>query len=271
MMKKALFILAVTALACLIPYWLAAGPGPDSPCSLTILYDNYVSRPGTKADWGFSCLVRGMEKTILFDTGTRPDILFHNMKELQAGAREIQLLVLSHMHGDHTGGVPALIEQNPLLTVFIPAVWPAEFAGRFLKNAAKIEQNSGPAGIVQNVHLTGGMGDSIVEQAMVLDTAEGLVVITGCAHPGIVPIVKKAKEMLGKPVYLVLGGFHLVNHSETQIRDIIAGFRQMGVRKCSATHCTGDPAIKLFREAYGDDYLTAGTGAVIPLPRPAGK
>ena len=66
-----------------------------------------------------------------------------------------------------------------------------------------------PVQICKNVHTTGEMGVQIKEQALILDTSKGLVVITGCAHPGIVDIVKKAKEVVKKDIDLVFGGFHL--------------------------------------------------------------
>ena len=62
--------------------------------------------------------------------------------------------------------------------------------------------------LCKNVYLTGEMGFSIKEQSLILNTPEGLIVITGCAHPGIVEIVKKAKAMLNRDIYLAIGGFH---------------------------------------------------------------
>jgi 7,8-dihydropterin-6-yl-methyl-4-(beta-D-ribofuranosyl)aminobenzene 5'-phosphate synthase len=267
MLKKILLIFLLFTILCAFPFFSQTRGDDNGFCSITVLYDNYVSRGGTKADWGFSCLIQGMEKTILFDTGTKPDILLHNMKELKVDENRIDLLVLSHMHTDHTGGIPGFLEKNNHVLVYIPAEWPEHFTARFLDKKVKVERIQGPEEIIKNVHLTGGLGSGIIEQAVVLDTPQGLVIITGCAHPGIVEIVKKAKAMIDKKIYLVLGGFHLLNHSEGQIKQIIDEFKKLGVKKCAATHCTGDPAIRLFQEAYGGDYIPAGTGVVINIPQ----
>ncbi len=104
------------------------------------------------------------------------------------------------------------------------------------------------------------------EQFLVLETPKGLVVITGCAHPGIVQIVQKAKEMLEKDVYFVIGGFHLLNDSDSQVRSKIGQFRSMGVQKVGASHCTGDRAIALFEQEYGNDFVPSGVGQLtIPV------
>jgi lysophospholipase L1-like esterase len=117
--------------------------------------------------------------------------------------------------------------------------------------------------ICKNVYLTGAMGKSPVEQTLVLNTEDGLVVVTGCAHPGIVGMVKQAKEMLDRPVDLVCGGFHLLNMSDEQVKGIIAEFKALGVKRVGATHCTGEKQIALIREAYGADFVPLGVGRVL--------
>jgi 7,8-dihydropterin-6-yl-methyl-4-(beta-D-ribofuranosyl)aminobenzene 5'-phosphate synthase len=109
------------------------------------------------------------------------------------------------------------------------------------------------------------MGDQIKEQSLILNMSQGLVIVTGCSHQGIVNILKKAKEMFDREILLVFGGFHLMQHSDDQINDIIQSFREIGVQKCGATHCTGDRQITLFQEAYDDDYVPIGTGRIIRI------
>ena len=79
---------------------------------VTILYDNYIHTEGTKSDWGYSCLIEGTEKTILFDTGTKGDILMYNMRQLNIDPKKVDLVVISHEHGDHTGGLPAFSKKT---------------------------------------------------------------------------------------------------------------------------------------------------------------
>jgi 7,8-dihydropterin-6-yl-methyl-4-(beta-D-ribofuranosyl)aminobenzene 5'-phosphate synthase len=100
----------------------------------------------------------------------------------------------------------------------------------------------------------------------VIRTPSGLVVVTGCAHPGIVQVVEKARALLDDQVYLVLGGFHLGGKSDGEIAAIIADFRRLGVQKVAPCHCTGDRARAAFAQEYGDDYMAAGAGRVITVP-----
>jgi len=83
----------------------------------------------------------------------------------------------------------------------------------------------------------------------------------------VVNIVRKAKDMLTeKPVYLVIGGFHLAGAATPQIGSVIEGFRQLGVRKVAPCPCSGDETRKLFREEYREDYIESGAGKIITLP-----
>lgn len=238
---------------------------PIKSVKITILYDNYVFAEGTKSDWGFSCLVEGTEKTILFDTGTRPEILFHNIGKLQVNLSNVEQIVISHNHGDHTGGLFSVLEKNPNVSVYLPYSFPYEFVRRVEKAGANVVAVKEPKKICENVFLTGEMGDRIKEHSLILYTQKGMIVITGCSHPGIVNILKKSKEVLNKKIYLVFGGFHLMRHSEAELKNIIREFKNLGVIHCGATHCTGDKAIRLFKEAFGENYVEMGTGRILEI------
>jgi 7,8-dihydropterin-6-yl-methyl-4-(beta-D-ribofuranosyl)aminobenzene 5'-phosphate synthase len=233
---------------------------------MTVLYDNYLFSEGTKPEWGFSCLIEGTEKTILFDTGTRPDTLMHNAKQLKVDLKKVEQVVISHHHGDHTGGLFTMLDRKPGISVYLPHSFPDDFVGKVENAKAKAVRVKEPVEICKNVFLTGEMGDQIKEQSLILNTAKGLVIVTGCSHQGIVNIVKRAKKMLNKNVYLVFGGFHLVRHSQEEVKNIIRGFKELGVVKCGATHCTGDKPIQMFKEAYGDNYVKIGTGRFLEVP-----
>jgi len=239
---------------------------PERTLRFTVLYDNYLHREGTKTDWGFSCLIEGTEKTVLFDTGTQPQILMHNVGVLKADLKKVDLIVISHNHGDHTGGLFAALERNPNVTVFFPVSFPPEFGRRVENLKAKAQTVDKPVEICRNVYLTGEMGDAIKEQSLVIDSPKGLVIVTGCSHQGIVSILRRAKEILDKPIYLVFGGFHLGNKSGTEMQEIIAAFKELKVEKCGATHCTGDARIAMFKKAFGENYVTMGTGRIIEVP-----
>ena len=229
----------------------------------TILYDNYLHHDGTKPDWGFSCLIEGTEKTILFDTGTQPQILLHNIQALNVDLNKVEQVVISHNHGDHTGGLPAVLGRNPNVTVYFPISFPEEFSRRVVSLNGKAQAVDRSVEICRHVYLTGEMGDEIKEQSLVIDAPRGLIIVTGCSHQGILNILKRAKEILDKPIDLVFGGFHLGGKSDAEMRKIIAGFKEFDVRRCGATHCTGDAQIAMFKNAFGENYVPMGTGRVI--------
>jgi len=240
--------------------------GPEeNPITITTIYDNYIFSEVLKTDWGYSCIVKGTEKTILFDAGTKSDILFHNINKLNMNPKDVELVAISHIHGDHTGGLFAFLDENNKVTVYLPASFPDEFISRVEKAGAKVVSVDKPVKICKGVSLTGEMGVQIKEQSLIVETSKGLVVITGCAHPGIVGIVKKAKEVIDKEIYLVCGGFHLLSKSEDEVKEIISEFKDLGVMKVGATHCTGDKAIELFKEAYKENFVQMGAGKVIRI------
>jgi len=238
---------------------------PPETLRLTILYDNYVYQAGLEAAWGFAALVEYRGQTLLFDTGGDPAILLHNLDLLGIQPGTIQVLVLSHLHGDHVDGLPALEERRVYPPTYILPSFDSRFRSRFgghyeLRDVAPGQELS------PGIYTTGEMvhpAVGIKEQALVISTTSGLIIVTGCAHPGIVEIVAKAKEMFDAPVYLVLGGFHLGELNQAEVEAIIAAFRDLGVQHVAPTHCTGDLAISLFAAAYGDDYVRAGVGQVL--------
>lgn len=232
---------------------------------VTILYDNTVHTEGAKADWGFACLIEGTEKTILFDTGTQPKILEHNLETLGVDLEKVDMIVISHLHGDHTGGLAWVLENKSDVSVLIPVSFPDDFEEKVEKTGAEIIRVDTAREICRDVYSTGEMGTDIPEQSLVLDTAGGAVVITGCAHPGVADIVEQGSRVLNKPVVFVFGGFHLMRHSASQIQNIIGRFRKAGVVRCGATHCTGDAQIAMFRKGFGENFVEMGVGRVIPI------
>jgi 7,8-dihydropterin-6-yl-methyl-4-(beta-D-ribofuranosyl)aminobenzene 5'-phosphate synthase len=258
-------ILIITCLITLAPTHLtSATEKPSSKqkqdISITILYDNYVFTEGLKSDWGFSCLLTGTEKTILFDTGTKSELLLENIGKLNINPKDIEIIVISHNHGDHTGGLFALLAENSNVLVYLPPSCSDSLIDKVKGTGAKVVVPNAPVEICKGVRLTGPLGERIIEQSMIVDTDEGTVIITGCAHPGIVDIVTKSKAIVPKDIYLVLGGFHLSQKSETELKQIISEFRKLGVKKAGPTHCTGDRAIRMFKREYGPDFVQMGVG-----------
>ncbi|MFA9452523.1 MAG: MBL fold metallo-hydrolase [Candidatus Aminicenantaceae bacterium] len=234
---------------------------------VTILYDNTVHASGTKADWGFACLIQGAEKTILFDTGTQPDIFWNNLEALDIDVGVIDQIVISHEHGDHTGGLWSLLLKKTGVPVYFPASFSDEFSRKVESAGARTVKVTDPIEICRDVWLTGEIKGPANELGIILDTAQGLALLTGCAHPGIADMVQRSRSVLDKDVYFVFGGFHLMEKSRVEIHAIIERFLEAGVRKCGATHCTGEQQIEWFRQAYGKNFVEMGVGRVIRIAK----
>ena len=266
MSKRTLIIIGLVLLA---PVGFAAATEKSSSkqkqdIGITILYDNYVFTEGLRSDWGFSCILKGTKKTVLFDTGTKGELLLENIEKLKINPKDVEIVVISHNHGDHTGGLSAFLGKNSNVLVYLPPSCSDSFVQEVKGTGAKVITTAAPVEICKGVHLTGPMGKEIIEQAMIVDTMEGSVVITGCAHPGIVDIVRKSKSILPKDIHLVFGGFHLPDTSEVELKQIVSEFRKLGVKKAGPTHCTGDQAIQMFMSAYGlVDLVQMGVGRTL--------
>ena len=232
--------------------------------TIAILYDNNPFDERLETPWGFAALVEHRGHTLLFDTGGDGPSLLGNMDILEVEPTRIQSVVLSHAHGDHTGGLAALLEVGIHPTVYLPPSFPTSFKQGVAQVTTVVETSPGMV-LAEDILTTGEMGGGIPEQAMVIRTASGLVVVTGCAHPGIVKIIEKAKSLFGEPVHLVLGGFHLGSANESELAAILVDFRRLGVEKVAPCHCTGDRAIAMFAEEYGEDFIQAGAGKVIQV------
>jgi 7,8-dihydropterin-6-yl-methyl-4-(beta-D-ribofuranosyl)aminobenzene 5'-phosphate synthase len=234
---------------------LTSTPTPTevSPVTITILYDNnpYDSRLATA--WGFSALVEFMGHSILFDTGGDSPTLLNNMRIMEVDLSAIEMVVLSHAHGDHI---------QP--TVHLLPSFSRAYKDRIRRITAISEVQPGQL-LSPGIYTTGQIGTQIPEQALVIKTSRGLIVITGCAHPGVVQMAEKAQQLLGGPIYLVMGGFHLVDSSSSQINSVVAGFRRLGVEKAAPCHCSGNPAIQKFRLEYGEDFIQIGVGRVLEI------
>jgi 7,8-dihydropterin-6-yl-methyl-4-(beta-D-ribofuranosyl)aminobenzene 5'-phosphate synthase len=232
---------------------------------ITVIYDNNPYKAGLETAWGFSCLIRGTEKTILFDTGGDGLLLLRNMKALGIDLKEIDLIFISHIHRDHVGGLWNIIERNPKVIVYIPKSFPDSFKKEVKDHGITLIEIRRPMKICERVYSTGELGSDIKEQSLIVQDERGLIVITGCAHPGIVEVANKAKDLIKGDVLLVMGGYHLVGKSKGEIECIISDFKKIGVRYVGPCHCTGDKARQLFEKEYQRNYIAVGVGKVIDM------
>jgi 7,8-dihydropterin-6-yl-methyl-4-(beta-D-ribofuranosyl)aminobenzene 5'-phosphate synthase len=227
--------------------------------SIIVVFDNNALRADLVWGWGFSCVVRFGGKTILFDTGSDGAGLLYNMGKLDISPEKIEAVILSHAHGDHTNGLGAFLKRNSDVTVYLPQSFPKRYKEGVRNSGAAVEEICQAKELFSGVFTTGEMTGIIEEQAMVLKTGRGSVVITGCAHPGIVNILRTAFELTGQSISLAVGGFHFPK------RSVLDSFRELGVRKVAPCHCSGDEARGFFKEAYGDAYMDVGTGKEIVI------
>jgi len=234
--------------------------------NITVVFDNYVTDNRLAPGWGFSCLIELPGKTLLFDTGGDSSILLNNISKLRIDPQKIDAVMLSHIHNDHTGGLAGFLEKNKTASVYFLRSFPDSFKDEVKSSGERVEEVSAAGELFPGVYTTGELGVKIKEQSLVVSTGEGLVVITGCAHPGIVEIIQKAKAILpGEKICLVMGGFHLLDSSRNNIMSVIDSFRRLGVSKAAPSHCSGDETRSLFRERYGDSYINSGAGKKISL------
>ncbi|MCP4570456.1 MAG: MBL fold metallo-hydrolase [FCB group bacterium] len=232
---------------------------------LDIIYDNYPHPEGEITLWGFSCLIRNTQKTILFDAGDQGDSLMANMAALGIDPKIIELVVISHDHADHTRGLGRLIPESQSPQVILLESFSSELKEQVKVLGGKVVENSKSVEICPYVFTTGEMQGRATEQALVLQTRGGLIVITGCAHPGVVNIVKCAREMLEGEILLVMGGFHLLQHSREAVNGIISELQDLSVKYVAPTHCTGDIPRQIFKDAYGDNFIELEIGSTITL------
>jgi len=212
---------------------------------ITVVYDNKVLRRGFKAGWGFSSLI---DDDILFDTGGDGVALLHNMKELDINPRDIKAVVLSHGHGDHTGGLLDLLEKNQNLSVYALLSFYTALKNQIPAKTKLVEVRE-PMQIREDVFTTGGLGTYIKEQSLICLDERGIFVITGCSHSGVHNIINAASKF--GEVYGIVGGFH--------------GFSDFDVLKnvklISPCHCTSYK--RELARAFPKQYVRCGAGLVI--------
>lgn len=231
---------------------------------ITILYDNQLHDKNLKSGWGFSCLVEHSGKKILFDTGDNSEKLSFNLSILQINPQDFGAIVLSHNHWDHTGGLSAVLGQNKNCTLYFGKSYPGSFQSNMKSQKANFILVEDMCSISEGIFVGPEMGRlGLKEIPLTIQTDKGIVIVTGCAHPGILKIVQRIKEELDKSIYLVLGGFHL--GMSLGLNAIIDGLKKIGVKKVGPGHCTGARAINLFRDKFQEDFIEIGAGLKINI------
>ncbi len=226
----------------------------------SIVFDNYIANEKLESFWGFSCMIND---NFLFDTGSNGRVLVRNMVKMGFDIEKLKYLFISHPHWDHIGGIDSVVDVNRNLILYLPDSL-SQLYIRDLKRLSKEVKviNEYPRKLFDNFYSTGVM-HPIGEHSLVIDEGEFGIVVVGCSHPGITNIVKRAKEILNKPILYAIGGFHLMRSNEEEIIEIVKEMKNLGVEYVTPTHCTGDLAIEIFRAEYGENYIPGGVGRII--------
>jgi len=235
------------------------------PLEMAIAYDNNPYDKNLRTDWGFSCFISGLSKTLLFDTGKDSQILLSNTEKMEIDPISVEAIILSHEHKDHTGGLCAFLKEKPGIEVWVPYFFNSSFKEKLKKDGGCVVEVNGFRNICKGAYTTGVIQGWIKEQSLVLESPRGLVLMTGCAHPRIVNIIDRVRVLMDQDIHLAMGGFHLAGFPGREIRQIIAHFREAGVRKVGPCHCSGDEARKLFEMEYGRDFVQVGVGRRIQI------
>lgn len=232
----------------------------------TILYDNVPYKEDLRTDWGFSCLVEGVDKTILFDAGRYDDIFMSNLSKLTIDPQQIDELFLSHDHPDHIGGVLKVLAVRPDINVSLVESFPWGFKKAVGKRGGHVREIDHPCTISGNCISTGEMASAVKnEHALIIPTDQGSILLTGCAHPGVVDIVEQTKTITQQDILLVAGGFHLLMDDASSIRKKAERLKQLGVRNVAPSHCSGGEAIGILADVFGDRFLKSGAGRVLTV------
>jgi 7,8-dihydropterin-6-yl-methyl-4-(beta-D-ribofuranosyl)aminobenzene 5'-phosphate synthase len=234
---------------------------------IKILFDNRRLDHTFLIGWGVSYLVDGH---ILFDTGERAGALFHNMVRMGASVKDIESVVISHEHFDHTGGLWALLGERPGLDVYLCPDFSKEFKDEIASYPCNAMEVGALTAITKGIYSTGQFpeppgSNGIPEQALVLSTDPGLTIVTGCAHAGIIDIVERVKTITGEKIYLVMGGFHLLDQPGNKVRAIDRRLRELGVERVGPAHCTGEEPTRLLKQSYGEDFIDIRVGKTIKV------
>ena len=276
-----------------------AGATAQSAAQITILYDAFGPESALKLDWGFAALVEYQGKRILFDTGNNAKIFEHNVQELKVDLKNLDAVVISHRHSDHTGGLTHLLKINPNVKIYVPpepalliekaplAFFKREpglpprmsyYRGQDFQGAtgtpwpdAKFVVVTTTVEVFPGFFLLNTVSEKpgtreMPELSLAVKTPQGLAVVVGCSHPGVEKILEQAAKV-DPNIYTVTGGFHLVVTPPPEVERVASILDEsLKLKRIAPGHCTSELGFKVLMSRFGDRFDQAGAGSVIKLP-----
>ena len=225
-----------------------------------MVYNNIGNDSNLANEWGLSIYIENKDEALLFDTGGEPDILWQNIQKSGFDLNKISKVVISHNHWDHIDGLSAISKHTSINPeVYVPYNELNNIKYQFPK--ANLIGINEPVKLYDFVWTTGQLTGKyrttpIHEQSIIVIHDDSLYLFTGCSHPGIVKIVEKAKTIFpNSPIKLVAGGFHMINDSDQQVKEVSEKLRNLEVEKIAPSHCTGDKALQIFKEEWVNNFI----------------
>ncbi len=257
---------------------------------ITVVLENTCLRHNFLATHGQSLLIEYNDKKYLFDVGQTYDALMFNLKQLNVSIDQIDALIISHRHMDHVGALPQFINNLTNQKIYFPPQMGLEeikdMASKFQfgenklpgdkyntsltkENWENIKANytnfeivEEPKEIDSGLYLTGGLGEKMKEQSIIIDLKEkGIVILVGCSHPKLDLIMEESKNITGNNKIMgIIGGFHYKDMSEEEIEKQVDIFRHEDITFIAPGHCTGVKATHILQKELGDKVKISKTG-----------
>ena len=236
-----------------------------SSVTITFVYDNINANSLLQEGWGLSLFVEFEDRKIVFDAGGNKEAVLANLEKLHVPLDEITDVVISHKHWDHVDGLDSLLSRvRDQTKVYLPKFFPGFFLKRKFGSLHFMPPLSFHEMGRNLFSFSLKAGFLLYEQILVLSAMKGLVLLTGCAHPGIINIIRETKSRFpDRKIRAIVGGFHLYKAASERTKAIVHAFQANGVEKVVACHCSGEGIQKQFQETYGSNFLPVGTGSVI--------
>ena len=218
-------------------------------------------------NWGLSFLIG---KDTLFDTFGKPERFMSNVRRFTVDIAQIRHIVISHDDWDHVSGLWDILALNRQCTVYVPPHAAPEIKDRITHFGAVVSEHHSGKEIAPGIFISEELraesdGRVIYEQAAYLRTEKGIVVVCGCAHPGVVTIVEQVRTMAGMVPYAVVGGFHLKNTGHEKIHTLVDTLKKNGIDTICPLHCTGADAVQVIGEVYKEKCFSLREGQCVEL------